>query len=82
MAFDSISELLAMGGHAPYVWSAWGITALLLITIVWHARVEHRQLLNGVKRRVRRERARTPGAAQAPKAARFNTVEGEMRNDT
>ncbi len=24
MAFASFSEFLAMGGHAPYVWSAWG----------------------------------------------------------
>ncbi|TVP49905.1 MAG: heme exporter protein CcmD [Halomonas sp.] len=82
MAFDSISQFLAMGGHAPYVWSAWGITALLLVTIVWHARAEHRQLLNGVKRRVRRERARSAGASQVPpNAARFNSVKGGMRDD-
>ncbi|HSP31805.1 MAG TPA: heme exporter protein CcmD [Halomonas sp.] len=55
MAFASFSEFLAMGGHAPYVWSAWGVTALLLLATVWHARVEHRQLLNGLKRRARRE---------------------------
>ncbi|MEA2118935.1 heme exporter protein CcmD [Halovibrio sp. HP20-50] len=54
MAFDSFYEFLAMGGHAPYVWSAWGVTALLLITTVWHARVEQRQLLKGLKRRARR----------------------------
>ena len=54
MAFASFSEFLAMGGHAPYVWSAWGVTALLLIATVWHARVEQRQLLNGIKRRARR----------------------------
>ncbi|BBI59778.1 hypothetical protein HSBAA_10840 [Vreelandella sulfidaeris] len=44
-----------MGGHAPYVWSAWGVTALLLLATVWHARVEQRQLLKGLKRRVRRQ---------------------------
>ncbi|CEP37504.1 MULTISPECIES: heme exporter protein CcmD [unclassified Halomonas] len=55
MAFDSLAEFLAMGGHAPYVWSAWGVTALLLLAIVWHARAEQRQLLKGLKRRARRE---------------------------
>lgn len=54
MAFASFSEFLAMGGHGPYVWSAWGVTALLLIAAVWHARVEHRQLIKGLKRRARR----------------------------
>lgn len=82
MAFASLAEFLAMGGHAPYVWSAWGVTALLLLVLVWHARVEHRQLMNGVKRRVRRERARLANAAQVPpKAAQFNSVEGGMRDD-
>ncbi|GEN29021.1 heme exporter protein D [Halovibrio variabilis] len=55
MAFDSFSEFIAMGGHAPYVWSAWGVTALLLLASVWHARAEQRQLLKSLKRRVRRE---------------------------
>ncbi|WP_438887755.1 heme exporter protein CcmD, partial [Bacillus cereus group sp. BC330] len=27
-----------MGGHAVYVWAAWGVTALLMLMIVWHAR--------------------------------------------
>lgn len=54
MAFDSFSEFIAMGGHAPYVWSAWGVTALLLLAIVWHARAEQHQLLKGLKRRARR----------------------------
>lgn len=63
MAFSSFSEFLAMGGHAPYVWSAWGVTALLLLATVWHARVEQRQLLKGLKRRARRQNS-TRGTAQ------------------
>lgn len=80
MAFASFAEFLAMGGHAPYVWSAWGVTALLLLLIVWHARVEHRQLVKGVKRRVRRERARST-SMPPQNAAQFNSVEGGMRDD-
>lgn len=58
MAFSSFAEWIAMGGHAPYVWSAWGVTLLLMAVLAWHARYEHRQLIDGLKRRARRERAR------------------------
>lgn len=56
MAFASLSDFLAMGGHAPYVWAAWGVTALLLAACVLHARHERRQLLRNLQRRGRRER--------------------------
>lgn len=65
MAFSSFSAFLVMGGHAPYVWAAWGVTALLMIASVWHARVERRQLIRDVKRRVRRETTRSPQSASA-----------------
>ncbi|SDL39010.1 heme exporter protein D [Modicisalibacter muralis] len=57
MAFDSLAALLAMGGHAPYVWPAWGVTAALLIGSAWHARAERRQRIRELKRRNRRERS-------------------------
>ena len=36
-----MTEILQMGGHAPYVWSAYGITLLVLIMNVWSARRRH-----------------------------------------
>ncbi|CAM3999638.1 heme exporter protein CcmD [Vreelandella rituensis] len=78
MAFDSFADFLAMGGHAPYVWSSWGITFLLLIVAVLHARFERRQLLTTLRRRVRREQARhQPVASQAP----LNTAQGGGNHD-
>ena len=65
MAFESLHEFFAMGGHAPYVWAAWGVTAGLLIVIVLHARAERRLLLRNLQRRVRREE-------------RLGTGQGEM----
>ncbi|MGO2242773.1 MAG: heme exporter protein CcmD [Halomonas sp.] len=56
MAFTSFSDFLAMGGHAPYVWSAWGVTVLLLLASAWHARLEQRQLLKVLRRRARRSK--------------------------
>ncbi len=32
--FSSVSEFLAMNGHGPYVWSAYGISALVLLWLV------------------------------------------------
>jgi heme exporter protein D len=87
MAFSSLNEFLAMGGHGPYVWAAWGVTALLMLVIVWHARHERRQLLRSVKRRVRRENAHRDAlqrgaVAHSPTAqVPVNSVQGDVRND-
>lgn len=56
MAFASLQDFFAMGGHAPYVWSSWAVTALLLLGAVIHARAERRQLIRDLQRRERRER--------------------------
>ena len=67
MAFDSLSAFLAMGGHGVYVWASWGITLLLLVATVVHARVERRALLRDLRRRARREqRHGTSGDAKMP----------------
>jgi heme exporter protein D len=54
MAFASLNDFFAMGGHGAYVWSAWGVTAALLLGCVWHARQERRRLLRRLHRRTRR----------------------------
>lgn len=67
MAFSSLNDFLAMGGHAPYVWSAWAMTLALLLGSAWHAHHERRQLIRQLQRRRRRERhhdaqGRAPGS--------------------
>lgn len=67
MAFDSLSAFLAMGGHGVYVWASWGLTGLLLVGVVLHARAERRALLRDLRRRARREQrlsAMTPDPHQ------------------
>ncbi|MDI5935881.1 heme exporter protein CcmD [Halomonas kalidii] len=63
MAFASFGEFLGMGGHGPYVWAAWAVTAALLGGIVLHARSERRHLLRNLQRRARRERRLAGGEA-------------------
>jgi len=31
MQWNSLAEFFAMGGYGPYVWGAYGVTALLLV---------------------------------------------------
>ena len=40
-----MSEFLAMGGYGSYVWSAWGITLLVIVLNGWLARRRHMQSL-------------------------------------
>lgn len=56
MAFESLQQFFEMGGHARFVWSAWGMTAVLLVACVVHARHERRRLLRDLRRLARRER--------------------------
>ncbi len=57
MAFTSFSEFFAMGGHALYVWSSYGIgAAIILFNVVSPMRFKKRLIIEQ-KRRERREQA-------------------------
>lgn len=45
MAFDSFADFLAMGRHAPYVWSAYGVTFLIVAWNVLQPWQQRRRLL-------------------------------------
>lgn len=42
-------EFLRMGGYGAYVWSAYGITLIVLIFNIWWARRRHAQSLSALK---------------------------------
>ena len=46
-----MSEFFAMGGYAGYVWSSFGITAVVMLANVFVARRAHRQMLMTLRRR-------------------------------
>lgn len=35
-----MNEFFAMGGYAPYVWSAWGASALAIVALIVFALLE------------------------------------------
>lgn len=59
-AFNSVAEFFQMGGaHAPFVWSAWGISLLCLLLLVWHARATRHQFFREEAARQRRLQAQS-----------------------
>ena len=55
MYFDSFSAFLQMGEHGFYVWTSYGISAVLIGLNVWLALRAQRQAREQVKRQIRRE---------------------------
>ncbi|QUJ66671.1 heme exporter protein CcmD [Photobacterium sp. GJ3] len=55
MHFESISEFFAMGGYAGYVWSAYGISALSMLILLWRSLSRSRRLAAEIKNKVARE---------------------------
>lgn len=56
MFFNSFSEFLAMGGHGLYVWSAYGIAAVVLIGNIVAPLLKRKQIISEQARRLRREK--------------------------
>jgi len=59
MNWNSLSEFLAMGGYALYVWGSFGVTALALALEPWLIRKRR----NDILRTLRREWAAEEGNA-------------------
>lgn len=59
MQFDSLQALWQMGGHGPYVWSAYAITLITLVGIVWAPLARRRRFLREQAALERRRDARS-----------------------
>ena len=59
MAFDSVAEFLAMGGHGLYVWLSYGATYLVLLGLWLGGRAAHQRALRDI---AARETRRSAGA--------------------
>ena len=51
-----MAEFFHMGGYAFYVWTSFGLAAVLLIALVVWASLNHRRELARIARRLRREK--------------------------
>ena len=66
MYFDSLSAALLMDGHGAYVWSAYGLSAAVLLGMLLSPGRRQRRLLRELRGEQRRAEAR--GAADAARS--------------
>ena len=56
MAFHSFSDFLAMGRHGAFVWSAYGISLIVIVANIIAPIQRKRALINDIKRKIKREK--------------------------
>ena len=57
MYFESLADFIQMGRHGVYVWSAYGISAGLIVVNLWLALRSQKQAREQVARQMRRDAA-------------------------
>ena len=65
MYFDSVSSLVAMDGHGAFVWSAYGITAVVLVALLVAPMRRRRRLMAELKGEARRAAANSSNSLEA-----------------
>ena len=56
MAFDNFADFIAMGKHGAFVWSAYGISALVIIANIAAPILRKRALRIDIQRKIKREK--------------------------
>ncbi|MFK8041705.1 heme exporter protein CcmD [Congregibacter sp.] len=54
MYFDSVSAALAMDGHGPYVWAAYGLSLAVIAMLIMAPVLRKRRLLRELRGEYRR----------------------------
>ena len=59
--FDSIDAFIAMGGHGPYVWAAYGLSLAIMAWLAIAPLRRQRALLAQLRQRLQAQRQRGEG---------------------
>lgn len=57
MAFESFQAFMQMGKHGAFVWSAYGITLVVIAGNIIALRQRRKTLIAGIQRKIKREQA-------------------------
>ena len=55
MQFDSFNAFLSMGGYGFYVWLSFGVSAALILALVFNSIINHKQVIKNIASRQQRE---------------------------
>lgn len=55
MQFNSFSEFINMGGYGFYVWLSFGVSALLLVILLFSSKAGHQKIINNIAKQKQRE---------------------------
>jgi len=58
MYFANLDQLIAMGGHGVYVWTAFAVTVAAMLWLAVAPLIKHRALLNDIQRNSYRDSLR------------------------
>jgi len=47
--FESLDAFWVMAGHGPYVWSAYAIFSISIVTLLLNARMKRKEVLKKIK---------------------------------
>jgi len=53
----TVSEFFYMGGHAAYVWSAYGITAVVMTWVIVGPIIQRKKIIKELTRKINRQEA-------------------------
>ena len=57
MYFDSVADALAMGGHGPFVWGAYGISFVIIFFVLLRPVMSIRALNAGIRQKALRKQS-------------------------
>ncbi|QSP96581.1 heme exporter protein CcmD [Marinobacter salinisoli] len=72
MAFDSLTALIQMEGHGPYVWTCYGVFLLVMVALVGLSLRRHKTVIQSCRRAYESE-SNEDTSGQRP-AATFSRV--------
>ncbi len=76
MQFDSVNAFLHMGGHGLFVWSAYGITTVVMLWLLLAPLYRSRALL----RQVHRQRAHSQNVSEQATADQSRSQRSEAQH--
>jgi len=58
MSEFNLTEFLAMGGYAKYVWSSWVLTIVSMVGLIFHAISKRKSTIQDLQRQAQQQAAR------------------------